>query len=137
VQSINDFCREWSAAECAGDAGSLARMVADDFVGVGPLGFTLDKAQWLDRHRTGDLRYDSFELHDLQPRLRYAAAVITASLDARGAYKGQTTPQSLRTTLVLVPRGDAWQLVGVHHSFIAGSPGAPPLPLQTSAGASG
>jgi hypothetical protein len=135
MQSIDEFCQEWSAAECAGDAGVLAGMVADDFVGVGPLGFTLDKEQWLDRHRSTDLRYESFELSEMQSRLRDAAAVITASLDARGAYRGHETPHVLRTTIVLVPLGDTWQLVGVHHSYVAGTPGAPALPVPINRGA--
>jgi hypothetical protein len=37
-------------------------------------------------------------------------------------------PQSLRNTFVLVADGDAWRLASLHMSFIAGTPGAPPVP---------
>ncbi len=37
---------------------------------------------------------------------------------------------TVRATLVLLNQSGAWRLAGVHYSFIAGAPGAPPVPGQ-------
>jgi ketosteroid isomerase-like protein len=95
---------------------------------VGPLGFTLPKAAWLARHEDGDLTYDSYDLDEVQMRVHGNAAVVTARQVARGSYRGNPTPEALRATLTLVDEGDRWRLAGIHMSFIAGTPGAPPVP---------
>jgi len=68
TDSIDSFLDQWSAAEQAGDTERLDALLADDFAGIGPVGFTLPKQAWLARHRSGDLRYDSFALVEVQIR---------------------------------------------------------------------
>jgi hypothetical protein len=58
----------WAAAELAGDASALDRLLASDFVAVGPLGCVLTKAEWLERHASGDQRYDAFAWEEPQVR---------------------------------------------------------------------
>src|SRR5215211_6395776 len=55
------FTQEWAAAEQRGDTAFLEGALTDGFVGVGPLGFMLDKQQWLGRF-AGGLSYESFAL---------------------------------------------------------------------------
>ena len=45
--------QQWAAAEAAGDAGALADLVTDDFRLVGPVGFVLDRQQYLGRYQGG------------------------------------------------------------------------------------
>ena len=47
TNDVLDLVRRWAAAEQQNDAGSLDGLLADDFVGVGPLGFVLTREQWL------------------------------------------------------------------------------------------
>ncbi|HYR62618.1 MAG TPA: nuclear transport factor 2 family protein [Actinomycetota bacterium] len=133
MDDITTFLKEWTDAERAGDTAVLESALTDDFVGVGPLGFTLPKAAWLARHRAGDLRYDTFALDEIDARPHGDAALVTARHLARGNYQGHPIPEATRATLALVHETGTWQLAGVHLSFIAGTPGAPPLPGRPSA----
>ena len=47
--NVLDLVTSWAKAEEANDAAALDRLLAGDFVGVGPLGFVLDRDQWLAR----------------------------------------------------------------------------------------
>jgi ketosteroid isomerase-like protein len=131
---ITALLSEWAAAEASSDTAILQRCLADDFTGVGPLGFTLSRQDWLARHATGALTYDTFQLEDVQVRAYGDAAIVTARQQAKGTYQGQALPGALRATLVLVNTSGAWRLAGIHMSFIAGTPGAPPIPGRPAGG---
>jgi ketosteroid isomerase-like protein len=127
-QSIDEFITEWTQAEQRGDTGRLASLLTDDFLGVGPLGFVLPKQAWLARF-AGGLSYDHFALEEVQSRLHGDTAVVTARQVGRGAIENSPLPfESLRVTLTVVRQVERWLMAGVHSSFIAGTPGAPPLP---------
>jgi ketosteroid isomerase-like protein len=102
--------------------------LTDDFLGVGPLGFTLPKQAWLARYHAGDLKYQTFELGERHVRSYGNATVVTARLTAAGTYQDHPLPTALRATLVIVRQPGGWRLAGGHMSFIAGTPGAPPIP---------
>ncbi len=95
---------------------------------MGPLGFILPKAAWLARHRHGDLAYQEFSLDEVQTRLLGGTAVVIARHTARGSYQGHPIPEAVRATLTLVSDAGQWKLAAIHMSFIAGTPGAPPIP---------
>ena len=128
TDSIDSFLGQWSAAEQAGDTGRLDALLTGDFAGIGPLGFILPRQAWLARHRSGDLRYDSFGLAEVAARVYGQAAAVTARNNTRGSYQGQPIPQATRATLILAGGPGNWQLAAAHMSFIAGTPGAPPIP---------
>ena len=44
---INELLSGWTESERAGDAEHLDRLLTDDFVGIGPVGFMLPKDAWL------------------------------------------------------------------------------------------
>jgi ketosteroid isomerase-like protein len=127
TQSIEQFLETWKAAERAGDTDAIGSLLTDDFLAVGPLGFVLPKPAWLARHRQG-LAYQSFDLDEIAARTHGDATLITARHAARGSYQGNPIPEAVRITLVLVNETGAWQIAAAHMSFIAGTPGAPPIP---------
>jgi ketosteroid isomerase-like protein len=130
TQTIDQFLSEWTTAEQRGDTGSLEVLLTDDFLGVGPLGFVLPKSGWLGRF-SGGLAYESFTLDETHARRHGEAAVVTARQTGRGTLQGRPLPvEAVRATLTLVNMKDRWRLAGVHLSFIAGTPGAPPLPTE-------
>ena len=77
--SIDSFLAEWSAAERDGDTDKLEELLSDDFIGIGPLGFSLPKAEWLGRHRQG-LAYEAFELAETSLRTYGETAIIITRL---------------------------------------------------------
>jgi ketosteroid isomerase-like protein len=127
-EGITAFLSGWTAAEVSGDTTALHDSLADDFTAVGPLGFTLSKQDWLARHATGALKYETFELDKLQLRRYGDVAVATALQHGQGTYQGNTVPSTLRVTLVVVRQSPSWRLATAHMSFVAGTPGAPPIP---------
>ena len=126
-EHIHAFLSQWTDAEHAGDAETLATLLTDDFSGVGPLGFVLPRPAWLDRYRQG-LAYEQFSLEEIQIRLYGDVAVVTARNNARGTYQGQPLPEALRATLVIASDSGAVRLAAIHMSFIAGTQGSPPIP---------
>jgi ketosteroid isomerase-like protein len=120
--------QRWAAAEQTGDAEAMADLLVDDFTGVGPLGFTLTKQDWLQRHRDHALSYSRFELSEVTVQRYAGCAVVVARQDVDGTWQGHPVPGALRTAVVLVPAPDRWQLALVATSFVAGTPGAPPVP---------
>jgi ketosteroid isomerase-like protein len=127
MAEIDDFLAGWAAAEKAGDPAALDKLLIDNFLAVGPMGFTLTKREWLDRYKSG-LRYETFGLEETQVRHYGDVAVAVARQVGQGTYQGIPVPADVRATLILVQQPSGWRLAGSHLSFIAGTPDAPPLP---------
>ena len=134
TESVETFLADWARAEQAGDAGTLDKLLTSDFTAVGPLGFILPKPAWLARHRDGDLRYRSFTVDEPAVRCLGQVAVVTATNNTEASYQGHPVPGTLRATLVLTAADPGWQLTALHLSFVAGTPGAPPIPGPPASG---
>jgi uncharacterized protein (TIGR02246 family) len=117
---------DWAAAELRGDTSFLGEILADDFVGVGPRGFTLTRDQWLSRHDAGSLRYESFGLDEVQVRRFGDAAIAVCRQRARGVYEDENgrfdLDDQFRATLVFVRQDGRWQLANLQLSPIMGRP---------------
>ena len=126
TQKITELGEDWAAAELRGDVASLAAILADDFVGVGPRGFTLTRDQWLSRHDTGSLRYESFGLDEVQVRPYGDAAITVCRQSTEGVYEDENGHFELdaqfRLTLVFVKQDGRWLLAGLQLSPILGRP---------------
>src|SRR5205823_6673713 len=97
---VYDLGQRWAAAEQAGDVATLGALATDDFTLVGPLGFVLDKKQWLDRYRSGDFVTTALSWHDVQVRDYGDAAVAVGVHTQEAAYRGQANNGSFRATHV-------------------------------------
>jgi uncharacterized protein (TIGR02246 family) len=126
TEDLNKRAEEWAAAELEGDTASLGEILTDDFVGVGPRGFTLGREQWLQRHETGSLRYECFGLDEVQIRRYGDAAVAVYRQTAEGVYEDENGRYELneqfRATLVFVRQRGRWRLAGLQLSPILGRP---------------
>jgi len=119
--TVLDLIERWSDAERREDTTALAGLAADDFVGVGPLGFVLTREQWLGRFQ-GGLHHTSFEVTDPQVRDYGTAAVVVAVQTQEATWQGRDASGRFRITLVAVRPADRWLLVGVHLSPVAAPP---------------
>jgi hypothetical protein len=133
---IHSFVSKWTSAELAGNTEALATLLTDDFCGIGPLGFILDRSAWLDRYRQG-LAHEYFSLDETQIRFCGEVAVVTARNNSLGTYRGQPLPEELRATLVIASHSETLRLMAIHMSFIAGTVGAPSIPGPTDPGEGG
>jgi ketosteroid isomerase-like protein len=105
--------QQWAAAEQQNDAGLLDGLLAEDFAGVGPLGFVLTREQWLVRFANG-LVNRSFAIEDSQVRGYGSAAVAVGVLAQETSWQGGDNSGRFRVTLVAVRSGDRWLLANVH-----------------------
>jgi ketosteroid isomerase-like protein len=126
LKELKRVMEEWAAAELHGDTTPLKRTLADDFIGVGPRGFTLTKEQWMERHESGKLRYESFGLDEVEVRSYGDAAVTVCRQSAEGVYEDENgrydIHEQFRATLVFVRQQGRWLLASLHLSPILGRP---------------
>jgi hypothetical protein len=119
---IDELLTKWTESERTGDAKMLGTLLTDDFVGIGPVGFVLDKNAWLGRFGQG-LRYEQLHLDELVTRPHGEAAIVVAHQHAVGSAGDNPTPSDLRVSFTVVPDGDAdLRIAGMQYSFIG-----PPL----------
>lgn len=130
---VTAFLAAFEEAERTGDTAAHENLLTDDFVAVGPLGFLLTKSDWKDRHgEGGGLSYDSFELTERELRRYGDTTVGIAMQKSPGNYHGNPIPSASRATFVLVRDGGRVTMAGIQMSFVAGTPGAPPIPGRPS-----
>jgi ketosteroid isomerase-like protein len=105
----------WADAERRGDTAELAHLLDADFVGIGPRGFQLDKGQWIDRYRSGDLVNATFDITVGVVRRYGEVAIANGLLDQDSRYRGTPNPAVFRFTIVLA-LVDGWRVTTVQLS---------------------
>lgn len=118
-EDVLELGRRWADAERRGDADALAELLVDDFVVVGPLGFVLDRQQYLEPRRAGVLRLDAHSWDDVSVRDYGAAAVAGGIVTQQSTYQGQPAPQAsgrFRVTQVAVHQDGRWLLANIQYS---------------------
>ncbi len=122
---INDVLTTWTTAERTGDATTLDTLLADEFVGIGPVGFVLDKSLWVGRFEHG-LRYEQLDLDELAVHRHGDTAVVVAHQHAVGDAGGTPVPPDTRVSFVIVTSGDGEpKIAGMQYSFIGPPLGGP------------
>lgn len=122
TEQVLELGRRWAAAEERGDTAVLDELTADGFRLVGPLGFVLDKPQWLERYRSGALVTESLAWEDVEVRDLGQTAIAIGVHAQVASHQGNPASGRFRATHVLVREEDRWLLAGIHLSPIGGSP---------------
>jgi ketosteroid isomerase-like protein len=113
ASNVLDLVNRWADAERRMDAEALDGLLADDFVGVGPLGFVVTREQWLARFANG-LVNSAFAVEEPAARDYGTAAVVVGVLAQETKFQGGDNSGRFRVTLVAArPAGD-WRLANVH-----------------------
>jgi ketosteroid isomerase-like protein len=111
-QAVLKLTQEWLDAENSTDRAALNRIIADDFLGTGPMGTTVSK--------TDVIPQDGSEGHglavtgqDIKVRVFGDTAIVTG----RGVPKVKDRPE-LRITVVFLKRTGRWEMVAGHLSIL-------------------
>jgi ketosteroid isomerase-like protein len=119
---ILDLGHEWAQAELHADTKALSQLLDADFVCVGPLGFMLNKEQYIGARASGQLQQESFEWQDVQVRVYGDAAIAIGSQIQKTKFQGNDVSGQFRVTQVYVRRGSTWTIVSLHLSPIGQPP---------------
>ncbi len=112
-QEVSQLVTRWASAEVDGDVAALDRILADDFCGIGPLGFVLDKAAWLNRF-AGGLHNEALSFDHLQIHPHSDSAVVVAVLDQQTVFNDIDASGRYRISIVLLREGRRWQVASCH-----------------------
>ena len=118
ARQIEELSRRWAEAELRGDTAYLRRLLTDDFVGVGPRGFTPGKAEWIGRLEAGDLKNEALAWEDVRVRVYGQAAIVVGRQTLRATWQGNPAGGAFRTTLIFVALDGEWRLAGIQLSPI-------------------
>src|SRR5215471_12800839 len=101
-QDVTGLAEAWAAAELQSDTVFLEGTLADDFVGVGPLGFLLTKQEWLARLQSGDLKYTAHTLDEVKVRVYNETAILIGRVTQEATYRGNPINTQLRASMVFI-----------------------------------
>ena len=123
---IDEILDRWTAAEGGGDAAGMDALLADDFVGIGPVGFVLDRSAWLGRLGPG-LAYDDLRLDEIEVHAHDDAVLVVAHQHAEGHAGDVPLPADTRVSFTIVAAGtDRPRIAGMQYSFLGAPLGAHP-----------
>jgi ketosteroid isomerase-like protein len=109
--------RLWAAAEQSADTAALDDLAVGEFRLVGPFGFVLNKAQWLDRYKTGALQTNSLSWDDVEVRDFGSTAIAIGRHTQQATYAGQPADGQFRSTHVFIRGADSrWRLASIQLS---------------------
>ena len=114
-QAVLKATQDWRAADERRDRAALNKIIADDFVGTGPMGTIVSKRDVIPREGTAEGHGLSISGQDIKARVFGDTAIVTG----RGVPKTQQEERpEMRFTVIFVKRAGSWQMVGAHLSGI-------------------
>lgn len=114
---------ELRSAQLGADVVALDRLISDELLFVGPDGNLATKAQDLEAHRSGAVRFRAHEPEELHVR-RVGDDVAIAALRAKLTVDvaGSVVSGMYRYTRIWARESDGvWRVVGGHVSHVSGS----------------
>jgi uncharacterized protein (TIGR02246 family) len=118
-QAIRQLMNEQANAQQKNDTAALERIWADDFTFTNSSGEVQTKAQRLAEIKSGELKFESISIDDVQVRVYGDTAVVTGRGTVKGQRRGQDLTGQSRSTSVYVKKQGRWQVVATQITRIA------------------
>ncbi len=113
---IRQLSERWAEAERKMDSNALENIIDGDFSLIGPRGFVLNREQWLNRYKTGDLKNEGFEWKVEDIKDYGCMAVVQGVQTQKTSYRGQDSSGSFRVSLVAVMDGERGHIAHIQLS---------------------
>jgi ketosteroid isomerase-like protein len=117
-KAVLEAVHAWDKSYVVKDVAGLERSMADDFMGSWADGTTSTKSEEIANLKSGKYKLFSITYRDEKVRVYGSTAVATMAAVADEEYEGKRENSAFRSTVVLVKRKGAWQIVSVHTSKI-------------------
>jgi len=117
-QAVQQRLNELNTALGSSDTAALDRIYADDYTLVNMSGAVTTKAQRLAAIKSGELKYESISVDQVNIRSYGDTAVVTDRATVKLQDKGQDLSGQYRVTLTFVKIKGAWQLVAAQNTRI-------------------
>lgn len=117
MEDIRTLQNQFDNAELNGDTSALQNLIAGDFLSIGPKGFVLDKAQWINRHK--EFKYQELETSEIDIRLYEKTAIVRNIQSNKATYKDQHVELKVRVAQVWVNLEAQWKLASIQFSPMA------------------
>lgn len=118
-QALKDLETRWTEALAKGDSATLDSILAAGYVETDETGNLNERQALFNALKSGDLKFDSCTVADMQVHVYGDAAVVTGSGAQQGTYKGKALPTKIRFTDTFVKQGGKWKAVASHLSVPA------------------
>lgn len=119
IETVETLLERVAQAETGGDASFYERLCHPEFRTIGPLGFILDRQQWLGRLTSGRYRCTRYDLSEVVDVAVGDIVLALARADIEATFEGQPPPvSSTRVQHVFRRNSGAWQLLSVQHSAL-------------------
>lgn len=106
-------------AQLTSDVAELDRLLHPDLTFVGPDGALTGKAEDLEVHRTGAIRFELSEPEDLVVRINDGVGVTVLTARLKGSYQGQAFDGRMRYTRTWAHGADTgWRVVAAQAAFL-------------------
>ncbi|HVO82129.1 MAG TPA: nuclear transport factor 2 family protein [Terriglobales bacterium] len=111
IREVVDLERQSKEAAIRRDVSFVERVLADDYVGISPLGAVITKADTVAARKAAQLQYDSIDISEMVVRVYGNTAVVTARAEVKGTDLGEDFSGPYRFTRVWVKRNGRWRTV--------------------------
>lgn len=111
IRQIVDLERQTKDASLHRDVDFCQRTLADDYVGITPLGQVSTKQDVLSARKSGQLRYETIDITEMVVRVYGDTAVVTARADVKGHQLGEDFSGPYRYTRIWIRRAGRWETV--------------------------
>jgi ketosteroid isomerase-like protein len=116
TQLLTGLENKWVAALMKSDTATLDSILSDTYVDTDEHGQRTDKQGVLSVLKSGDLKFESIKLSDMQVHSYGDAAVVTGSAVQAGNFKGQPLTTKIVFTDTFISENGKWKAVASHRS---------------------